>query len=591
MEGNRSPRPRSPIGIGAGVARGVSRCSLGLPFTELDQAMSEARRSNIAQPLLPQWQAVADLQSRLRRHNESLRALMHHQSGQGITFDESLAYIVAVLADGLAVGRASIWFYDDDRSGITCASLYCHASGQHSSGLQLLAQDYPSYFNALLEARTIAAHDAQRDLRTREFTDGYLRPLNIGAMLDAPLWQRDRMVGVLCCEHLGGPRHWTLDEENFVGSVADSVRLLMEVRDRDRVEQELRRSRQALEERAVELNAAMDALTQAQTQRQMQTEKLAMLGQMLAGIAHEINNPLAFLRNSVGHLHEYLETLVAALADYGTALPEPPPHLAETLEDLDLPFVVEDARKLLGSMASNADRICDLVAALKGQVHGGGDRWQSIPLEQLAENALVVLGHRCRGNNGYPPITLVRDYGPLPPVVCLPGAIDRAFVNLVANAIEALNERDTPANDGPKPLTSKPRLPQPPPPARTITLSTRLSDDGQWAIARVRDSGPGMDEAVRSRIFDSFFTTKASGQGTGMGLAIVWKTIVEDHGGRIDCRSQPGEGTEFEFAIPLQRRVNPGQDSGQANPDADPTGDPQADPEASTAAAIAPSEP
>ncbi|GAB4343555.1 MAG: hypothetical protein Fur0042_06650 [Cyanophyceae cyanobacterium] len=563
---------------------------------ELNQAMSEARRSNVAQPLLPQWRAVANLKSRLRRHNESLRALMQHQSGQGITFDESLDYIVTVLADGLAVGRASIWFYDDDRSGITCASLYCHESGQHSSGLNLLAKDYPSYFNALLSARTIAAHDAQRDLRTREFTEGYLRPLNIGAMLDAPLWQRDRMVGVLCCEHLGGPRHWTLDEENFVGSVADSVRLLMEVRDRDRVEQELRRSRQALEERAIELNAAMEALTHAQTQRQMQTEKLAMLGQMLAGVAHEINNPLAFLRNSVGHLHEYLETLVSALEDYGDALPDPPPPLAETLEDLELPFVIDDARKLLGSMGSNADRICALVQALKGQVHGGSDRWQSIPLEQLAENALIVLGHRCRGNNGYPPITLVRDYGSLPPVACLPGAIDRAFVNLVANAIEALNERDAPeGRDRPNKTST---VPSPETPARTITLSTRLSDDGQWAIARVRDTGPGMDEAVRSRIFDSFFTTKASGQGTGMGLAIVWKTIVEDHGGRIDCRSQPGEGTEFEFAIPLQRRVNPGQDSGQANPDADPTGGPQTGPEASTAAAIgakpppiAPSEP
>lgn len=518
--------------------------------------MSEARRPQLTQPLLPQWQAVADLQSRLRRHNQSLRALMQHQSGQGITLDESLNYIVTVLADGLAVGRASIWFYDADRGGITCASLYCQGSGQHSNGLQLLATDYPSYFEALRSARTIAAHDAQSDPRTREFTDGYLRPLNIGAMLDAPLWQRDRVVGVLCCEHMGGPRHWTLDEENFVGSVADSVRLLLEVRDRDRVEQELRRSRQALEERAIELNAAMAALTQAQTQRQMQTEKLAMLGQMLAGIAHEINNPLAFLRNSVGHLRDYLETLVTALTDYGQALPEPPPPLADTLEDLDLPFVIDDARKLLGSMANNADRICDLVQALKGQAHGGGDRWQSVPLEQLAENALIVLGHRCRGHNGDPPITLLRDYGPLPPVACLPGAIDRVFVNLVANAIEALNERDAPEKRDP--TTSNPEKPNsekpdPEKPARTITLTTRLSDDGHWAIARIHDTGPGMDEATRSHIFDAFFTTKGSGQGTGMGLAIVWQTIVEDHGGRIDCRSKPGEGTEFEFAIPLQR--------------------------------------
>jgi two-component system NtrC family sensor kinase len=241
--------------------------------------------------------------------------------------------------------------------------------------------------------------------------------------------------------------------------------------------------------------------------------------------------------------------------------------------------VIDDARKLLGSMASNADRICDLVQALKGQAHGGGDRWQSIPLEQLAENALIVLGHRCRGNNGQPPITLVRDYGPLPPVACLPGAIDRAFVNLVANAIEALNERDAPEKRDPKnpkrsnletlnPEKPNPETLNPEKPARTITLSTRLSEDGQWAIARVRDTGPGMDEATRSRIFDRFFTTKESDKGTGMGLAIVWETIVEAHGGRIDCRSKPGEGTEFEFAIPLQRP-----------------------PQVATAATIAPSEP
>jgi signal transduction histidine kinase len=301
------------------------------------------------------------------------------------------------------------------------------------------------------------------------------------------------------------------ERERFVGELETLNRTL---------EAKVAERTRALETINADLSKAFGDLKSAQAQL-VQSEKMASLGQLVAGIAHEINNPIAFLYANFPHLEEYAETLLSLVADL-RALTASLPQ-AERAEELvrqaDLEFLAEDMLKVIRSGKGGAARIKEIVRSLRSFSRLDEAEFKPALLEDGLDDTLAILHHHMKGR-----IELKRDYALRRPVPCFPGQINQVFMNILYNAIQAI--------EGPG----------------TIEVST--GRDGDWAVVTISDSGAGIPPDVMAKIFDPFFTTKKVGEGTGLGLSISYG-IIETHGGRIDVASRPGEGTRFQIRLPL----------------------------------------
>jgi PAS domain S-box-containing protein len=270
------------------------------------------------------------------------------------------------------------------------------------------------------------------------------------------------------------------------------------------------------------------------------SEKMSSLGQLVVGIAHEINNPVNFICGNVDYASTYVNDLLQLLALYRQTYPDATAEIQTLTEDIDLDFLVQDLPKLLGSMKVGALRIQDIVQSLRTFSHTDRTQRQSASIHDCLDNTLLILTHRFKADARRPPITLHKHYGDLPLVECYVGPLHQVFLNLLTNAIDAIDEafehRST------RQCGNADYAPQ-----ITIT-TTAIAHRVKIAIA---DNGTGIPEDKRPHLFDSFFTTKPIGKGTGLGLAISYQIIVEKHGGRLDCHSQVGQGTEFTIEIPI----------------------------------------
>lgn len=281
------------------------------------------------------------------------------------------------------------------------------------------------------------------------------------------------------------------------------------------------------------------SLQQAQV-RLVQQEKLSALGELVAGVAHEMNNPIGCLVNNIPSANEYTSALLQALALYQAEVKQPSALLQQTLEDLDLEFVVEDLPKLLNSMHISTDRIKEISVALR--TFSRTDNTSKIPfdLHQGLDSTLLILQHRLKASNQRSAIQVIKQYGAVPQVECYPGQINQVFMNLLANAIDALEEAN-----------QKPRLAENRESPNQITITTSLKDQEMVTVC-ILDSGIGMNEETKTHVFDHLFTTKEIGKGTGLGLAIAHQIVVEKHHGSIEVQSQPGQGTAFVLTLPVR---------------------------------------
>jgi len=326
------------------------------------------------------------------------------------------------------------------------------------------------------------------------------------------------------------------------------------------LEQEVRTRQQSEareRERAAQLAKALETLKQTQAQL-IQTEKMSGLGQMVAGIAHELNNPVTFIYGNLTHANDYFEDLLELIELYQQVYPTPAPPLQQALEEIGLDFLIEDLRKLLGSMKAGSDRIRAIVEGLLNFSRHDQAEMKAVNLHEGIDNALMILQHRLRQQNT-PQIEAIREYAQLPLVNCYPSQINQVFMNLLNNAIDALevcaslNGEMLAGSEQPANLpTCQPESVSKP----TIWICTEARENGT-VIIRIADNGPGMSEEVRSRIFDPFFTTKTVGQGTGLGLSISYQIVVEQHHGKLTCDSSPGKGTEFTIEIPMLEELEP----------------------------------
>ena len=298
---------------------------------------------------------------------------------------------------------------------------------------------------------------------------------------------------------------------------------------------ELRDSEAALDLKSRELEQTCADLKQAQIQL-VQAEKMSSLGQLVAGVAHEINNPVNFIHGNIIHLQTYLQDLLTFIGLYESHYPNPVTEIQQASEDLEIDYIKADLHKMLPSMSMGTERIRDIVLSLRNFSRMDEADCKAVDIHDGIESTLLILQHRLKSQSARPAIKIVREFGTLPPVECFAGQLNQVFMNILSNAIDVL-ETDLKANptaqDSPK-----------------IVLRTETHADS--IVIRISDNGMGMPSAVKDRIFDPFFTTKPVGKGTGMGMAISYQLVVEKHEGEITCQSEEGVGTEFTITLPVQ---------------------------------------
>lgn len=270
-----------------------------------------------------------------------------------------------------------------------------------------------------------------------------------------------------------------------------------------------------------QLQSTLQTLQQTQTQL-VHSEKMSSLGQMVAGVAHEINNPVGFIYSNLNHASQYVEDLLQLIETYQQNYPMPLPAVQARIDEIDLPFVQRDVVNLFASMQTGTSRIKDIVVSLRNFSRLDESEFKFADLQEGLESTLLLLQYRMYAQAERPAIKVVQEYEPLPQIECYPGALNQVFMNLLSNAIDALEK------------TSNPE----------IRIQTQMRDRSTIAIT-IADNGCGIDESFMTKIFDPFFTTKAIGQGTGMGLAISYQIITVQHQGQIFCESSESVGSKF----------------------------------------------
>jgi signal transduction histidine kinase len=327
----------------------------------------------------------------------------------------------------------------------------------------------------------------------------------------------------------------TSDDE--IGVLAQSLNALIE-----RVAQytqELEQSATEATLQADKLSQTLNVLRRTQTQL-VQTEKMSSLGQMVAGIAHEINNPVSFIYGNISYIQQYVQDLLRLVDAYEQAYPERSPELQQCYETLDLEFLREDLPKLLSSLTLGSERIRSIVLSLRIFSRLDEADIKTVNLHDGLDSTLIILNNRLKAQPNRPEIQIIKDYDRLPLVECYPGHLNQVFMNVLANAIDALEERyqhETQTNAAPSSWQPK------------LILKTEQTN-GYIHIV-ISDNGCGISDAIRDKIFDPFFTTKPVGQGTGLGMSISYEIIVKKHLGSIDVWSTSGEGTTFRIELPL----------------------------------------
>lgn len=308
-----------------------------------------------------------------------------------------------------------------------------------------------------------------------------------------------------------------------------------EVLARVRTHLQLRFLTHNLEQQVSQKNAEL----QASQLQLIQSEKMSALGNLVAGVAHEINNPVGFLGGNIQPALDYINDLFGLIDLYEQKYPQSDADIQAEMEQIDLEYIREDLPKLVASMKEGVKRIRDVSTSLRTFSRADSDRPVPCNIHDGIDSTIMILKHRLKADDSHPEIRVIKNYGDLPQIECYAGQLNQVFMNLLSNAIDAFDE----SNQG----DSYHEI------AHKIQITTELSSDLKQVLIHIKDNGVGMNKGLQNQIFDDFFTTKCVGKGTGLGLAIAHQIVVQKHHGDITVHSVLGAGTEFIITLPIQQ--------------------------------------
>ncbi|MDY6900066.1 MAG: ATP-binding protein [Cyanobacteriota bacterium] len=354
-------------------------------------------------------------------------------------------------------------------------------------------------------------------------------------------------IGTLCTIDKK-PRELSLEQIQTLQALSRQVVSQLELRinlnklkqnisHREQVEQNLRDTNK-------KLTYTLGKLKQTQVQL-IQSEKMSSLGEMVAGIAHEINNPVTFISANIEYVNNYVQDLLDLLSLYQQHYPEPESVIESKAEDIETDFLTEDLSNILSSMNAGAERIQNIVLSLRNFSRLDESQKKMVDIHEGIDSTLLILRHRFKVSSERPEIKIIKEYGKLPQIECYPAQINQVFLHLLSNAIDALEEKFNYKQEITELENKITKLP-------TIRINTDISPDKTILLIRIADNGIGIAESIQPKIFDPFFTNKPVGKGKGLGLSISYQIIVKKHNGNLKYRTKCGQGTEFLIEIPAK---------------------------------------
>ncbi|MDJ1182974.1 trifunctional serine/threonine-protein kinase/ATP-binding protein/sensor histidine kinase [Roseofilum casamattae] len=454
---------------------------------------------------------------------------------QEIELEKSIATLMQIaIANAGAQSGHLVLFQDDEWVAIATADL------ERSQLLDCPLEEYSNLPQSLIYsvARTGETAVFENLSTAAQFLgDRYIIDRQPRSVLCMPMSRQGKLIGILYLENNATIGVFTRDRiemlELIAGQAAislENARLYQQIeRYSQTLEAEVERKTKDLHNKANALEATLEQLQRTQAQL-IHSEKMSSLGQLVAGIAHEINNPINFICGNLNHAQNYVENIVDLLKDYQQEYPKSSTSIQQKSENIDIDFVLEDITKILESMQVGSERIQQVVLSLRDFSRLDESEIKTVDIHSGINSTLLILGHRFQPNDRQPGIQLIQEYDRLPKITCCPSQLNQVFLNIISNGLDALREHSP--ND-PNPV---------------LKISTKMLENNQIKLI-VFNTGSSIPPSIQDRIFDPFFTTKPVGRGTGLGLFVSY-SIIQNHGGSISVRSQPGEGTQFEIVLP-----------------------------------------